>query len=249
MRRAADQDEAPYVADASDAQPDVVVGPARTPPPRRMGVGPFSLRQVTGAIGAVVLGALLLTLAVQPLGSVNPGLPVPEPSAYLLGSPIPGLNPGAAAPELATTRPDGSTFQLTDLDGKPIRLADYRGKVVWLNFWTSWCSPCQAETPMLRTMDETYRDAGLAIIAVQIQQTVADGQRYAATYGLHYRIGADVSGAIFNLYKGFVLPTQFFIDQHGIVRQVINGPLDAAAAAAIVENLLGIAPSLHPAAS
>src|SRR5207248_1923587 len=101
--------------------------------PRRAGVGPFSLRQVTGAIGIVIVGAVLLTLAVQPLGSIAPGLPVPEPSAYLLRNPIPGLNPGDLAPELAGARSDGSPYQLTDLDGRPIRLADLRGKVVWLN--------------------------------------------------------------------------------------------------------------------
>jgi thiol-disulfide isomerase/thioredoxin len=219
----------------------------RAPAPvRRVGVGPFSLRQVTIAIGVVVLGALALTLAVQPLGQIAVGLPIPEPSAYLLGNPIPGLNPGDTAPELSGTRPDGSPYQLTDLNGHPINLADLRGKVVWLNFWTSWCAPCQAETPILRRMDETYRSDGLALVAVQVQQTVADGQRYAQTYGLHYTIGADVAGDIVRSYRVFALPTHFFIDQHGIVRQVVNGPLDEASAAAIIESLLGISPSPSP---
>jgi thiol-disulfide isomerase/thioredoxin len=243
MRHATDE------ASVAPRAPEVVVGPAGPRPQRRLGVGPFSLRQVTAAIGVVVLGALALTLAVQPLGSIAQPLPVPEASAYLLRSAIPGLNPRALAPELAGTTSDGTTIQLTDLDGRPIRLADLRGKVVWLNFWTSWCEPCQAETPMLRTMDQTYRDDGLVIVADQVQQTVADGQRYAATYNLGYRIGADVTGAVFNTYKGFALPTQFFIDQHGIIREVVNGPLDDASAAAIVESLLGIAPSAHPPAS
>jgi peroxiredoxin len=233
--------------DLRDEERESVV-PAVEHPPRRVGVGPFSLRQVTVAIGVVVAGALALTLAVQPLATISPGLPRPEPSAYLLTSPIPGLSVGQLAPELAGTRADGSSFQLTDLNGQPIRLADLRGKVVWINFWTSWCSPCQQETPMLRTMDDTYRSDGLALIAVQVQQTVADGQRYAQTYGLRYRIGADVSGDVFNLYKGFALPTQFFIDQRGVIRQVVNGPLDDASAAAIIESLLGISPSTRPSA-
>jgi len=230
----------------SSIEAPVVVGPTGARPPRRLGVGPFSLRQVTLAIGVVIVGAVLLTLAVQPLGKIAPGLPGPEPSAYLLSSPVPGLAVGSLAPELAGTHPDGSTFQLTDLDGNPIRLADLRGKVVWINFWTSWCSPCQQETPMLRSMDQAYRDQGLALIGIQVQQTVADGQRYAQTYGLGYRIGADVTGDVFNLYKGFALPTQFFIDQHGVIRQIVNGPLDDASASAIIENLLGISPSAGP---
>src|SRR4029078_7651841 len=98
------------------------------------------------------------------------------------------------APTRADLGDSGATVQLTDLDGNAVRLADLRGKVVWLNFWASWCPPCQSETPLLRKMDQAYRDRGLALIGVQVQQTVADGQRYVQTYGLGYRIGADVSG-------------------------------------------------------
>lgn len=229
------------------AQPDPrapVIGPSSHRPPARrpIGVGPFSLRQVTAAIAVVVVGAVTLTLAVRPLGSSAPGLPVPEPSAYLLGDPIPGLSVGEVAPELTVQRADGTTFQLTDLQGNPIRLADLRGKVVWLNFWASWCPPCQAETPILRTMDERYRDRGLVLIGVQVQQTVADGQRYTQTYGLGYRIGADVSGDVFRAYKVFALPTQFFIEASGVIREIVNGPLDESSASAIVEKLLPAAP-------
>ena len=212
--------------------------PVPAPPPRRNRVGPFSLRQVTLAISVVAIIGVLLTLANAPLGRVGPGLPIPEPSAYLLRSALPGLNPGAAAPELAVTRDDGTPFQLTDLQGNPIRLADLRGKVVWLNFWASWCPPCQSETPVLRKMDLAYRDRGLALIGIQVQQTVEDGQRYASTYQLGYRIGADVSGDIFREYKVFALPTQFFIDGSGIVRSVVNGPVNETTARALIEALL-----------
>jgi thiol-disulfide isomerase/thioredoxin len=214
---------------------DLEAPPIRRRPWR---VGPFSLRQVTLAIGVVAITGILLTLATAPLGSVGPGLPLPEPGAYLLRSPLPGLNPGEAAPELIVTRSDGTVFQLTDLQGRPIRLADLRGKVVWLNFWASWCPPCQSETPQLRTLDQTYRDRGLALIAVQVQQTVDDGQRYAQTYSLGYRIGADVSGDILHEYRVFALPTQFFIDVNGVVRTIVNGPMTEASASAIVEALL-----------
>lgn len=205
---------------------------------RSRGVGPFSLRQVTLAIGIVAITGVLLTLANAPLGSIGARLPNPVPSAYLLGDPEPGLRPGDLAPELSVPAADGSTFQLTDLDGAPIRLADLRGKVVWLNFWASWCPPCQYETPILRSLDSKYGDRGLAIIGVQVQQTVDDGRRYATTYDLRYPIGADVAGDIFRAYKVFALPTQFFIGPDGIVRQVVNGPLDEASAAALIESLL-----------
>jgi thiol-disulfide isomerase/thioredoxin len=215
----------------------------------RYRVGPFSLRQVTLVISLVAVVAVVLTLANAPLGRTGVNLPIPEPGAYLLGSPIPGLNRGDQAPELSLTRSDGSTYQLVDLDGQPVRLADLRGKVVWLNFWASWCPPCQSETPLLREMDERYRDRGLALIGVQVQQTVDDGRRYAATYSLKYRIGADVTGDIFREYRVFALPTQFFIDTNGIVRAVVNGPMTEESATNMLDALLPGAPSATPAGS
>ena len=222
--------------------------PSPNPRPRRRGVGPFSLGQVTIAIVALMGAAILGTLATRPIGSLAPGLPVPDPSAFLIGSAIPGLRPGDLAPELEGDTADGHV-QLTDLDGNSVRLADLRGKAVWLNFWASWCPPCQYETPTIRALDERYRDRGLVVIGVQVQQTVEDGRAYAARYGLEYTIGADVTGAIFHTYKVFALPTQFFIDPNGIVRQVVNGPLTEARAAQLIESILPQGPSPSPASA
>lgn len=227
----------------TDAQPTPDAPEPAARPVRRRGVGPFSLRQVTIAIVAMMGAAIIGTLATRPLGSVPIGLPVPDPSAFLIGSAIPGLRPGDLAPELATTGADGSPIQLLDLDGNPIRLADLRGKAVWINFWASWCPPCQYETPTIRSMDQRYRDRGLVIIAIQVQQTVEDGRAYADRYDLDYLIGADVTGAIFHAYKVFALPTQFFIDPNGVVRQIVNGPVSEARAAQLVESILPPGPS------
>lgn len=208
------------------------------PRARRRGVGPFSLRQVGLALGVIVVAAVALTLATAPLGTTGPGIPRPLPTAFLLGSPQPGLEVGDLAPELSVALPDGGRFQLRDLDGRPIRLAELRGRVVWLNFWASWCPPCQFETPVLREMDEAYADRGLSIVAVNVQQTVEDARDYASRYGWRFLVGADVSAHVFRAYRVFALPTQFFIDADGVLRQVVNGPLDRAAAAKIVEALL-----------
>jgi peroxiredoxin len=207
-------------------------------PARRRGVGPFSLRQVSLVGLVIVVAAGLLTLASVPLGTVDPGLPRPEPSAFLLRSPVPGLQIGDLAPELTVDLPDGGRYELTDLDGNPVRLANLRGQVVRLNFWASWCPPCQFETPILRSLDQRYRDRGLALIGVQVQQTVEDGRQYAERYDLEYTIGADVAGHIFRQYRVFALPTQFFIDPDGRIRQIVNGPLSEDAASDLIESLL-----------
>jgi peroxiredoxin len=224
-------------------QPDAVAPPPR--PVRRRGVGPFSLRQVTIAIVAMMGAAIAGTLATVPIANIVPGLPVPDPSAFLIGSPIPGLRIGDLAPELEGDGPAGRVA-LTDLDGNPVRLADLRGKAVWINFWASWCPPCQYETPTIRAIDERYRDRGLVVVAIQVQQTVEAGRDYADRYGLEYTIGADVTGAVFHTYKVFALPTQFFIDPNGVVRQIVNGPLDEAGAATLIESILPPASSGAP---
>jgi thiol-disulfide isomerase/thioredoxin len=229
-----------------EAEPGAAVSEPSPPPRMRpRGVGPFSLRQVTLAILLVMGTAIVLTLATVPLGSTEPGLPVPDPSAFLIGSPIPGLDIGNLAPELEGAGPDG-TVHLTDLEGAPIRLADLRGKAVWVNFWASWCPPCQFETPTVRAMDEKYRDRGLVIVAVQVQQTVDAGRTYAARYGLEYTIGADVTGAVFHTYHVFALPTQFFIDPNGVLRQIVNGPLSETRASQLIESILPAGPSPSP---
>jgi thiol-disulfide isomerase/thioredoxin len=230
---------------------DLARQPTESPPPtrrvRRNVVGPFSLRQVTFAITAVMASAIVFTVATVPINQLVPNLPVPNPSAYLIGSPVPGLALGDLAPELALDLAEGR-IELTDLDGSPIRLADLRGKAVWINFWASWCPPCQYETPTIRSLDQRYRDRGLAIVAIQVQETVDFGRDYAQRYGLEYTIGPDLTGDFFHLYRVFALPTQFFIDPEGRIRRIVIGPVSETDAATTIESLLP-APSAPPASA
>ncbi len=205
-------------------------------------VGPFSGRQL--ALGLVVVAAVAVGLV-----ALNTPVTVPGPAdgprdpgatPYLVGeAPSEGLQPGDLAPELEATRDDGSTVQLTTLDGRPVRLEDLRGKGVWINFWASWCPPCQAETPVLREVYEAYRDRGLELLAISVQETSPeDVRRYAERYMLPYTIAADLEADIFHLYRVYALPTQFFIGPDGVIRSVVNGPLDLDAARAQVEAIL-----------
>jgi peroxiredoxin len=203
-------------------------------------VGPFSGRQLLAAFLAIVVAVIVLVGITTPLGTTGVA-PLTDPRAtpFLIGTPTEGLQPGALAPELTIALPDGGTYQLTDLDGKPIRLADLRGKVVWLNFWASWCPPCQHETPILRSLSERYRDRGLEVVGISVQETTpSDIAAYAARYQLKYTIGFDASGHVFHAYKVYALPTQFFIDTHGVIQRVLNGPVDEAGAAALIESML-----------
>ena len=211
-------------------------------PPRRGLVGPFSGRQIGGAIAIVVLAAATLSLLTRPIAPGTPGASnVPVSTPYLVGPAVEGLRPGDLAPELtvAGSGSASSPTSLADLDGKPVRLADLRGSLVWLNFWATWCPPCQAETPVLRDMDAAYRARGLAIVSVAVQETTVDDVRaYAQKYGLAYRIAFDAAADVFHAYKVFALPTQFFIGADGRIIEVDNGPMTDATAASKIEAWL-----------
>jgi cytochrome c biogenesis protein CcmG/thiol:disulfide interchange protein DsbE len=217
-------------------------GPAFRHEPGRHGlVGPFSGRQLAGAFVAVLGIAVLLLVVTTPLAKLGATAPGdPRPTAYVLSrEPVAGLKPGDLAPPLQVPTADGATYQLTDLQGRPVDLTSLRGRVVWLNFWASWCPPCQAETPVLRDMAARYQDQGLTIVGISVQETSeADVQAYADRYGLDYVVAADLQGVIFHEYKVYALPTQFFIDPTGVIRQVVQGPMDEATAISIVEPLL-----------
>jgi peroxiredoxin len=203
-------------------------------------VGPFTGRQLLAAALVVVAVAAFLLVATRPLGNTaDAGRPDPQPTAYVIAAATEGLHPGQVAPELSVKRPDGSTFQLTDLQGRPVRLADLRGRGVWIDFWASWCPPCQAEMPVVRDVAARYASRGLTVIGISVQETSIDDVRaYARQYGLGYTVAADLQAVIFHAYKVYALPTQIFIGPDGIIRDVVQGPLDEAGAIAEVEAIL-----------
>ena len=201
--------------------------------PRR--VGPFGLRELGLAALVVAIVGIVLFVATRPLVPSGTGTPSfePQPTQYPVGSPSEGIRVGDRAPELAVRGPDGSTHAIRDLDGEPVSLAGLRGRPVWLNFWASWCPPCQAETPVLREIAERYAPQGLAMIGISVQEATEDDVRaYASRYDLGYTIAADLAGDLFRTYRLFGLPTQFILDADGVVRVVIQGPVTVASAEA-----------------
>lgn len=213
-------------------------------------IGPFSGRQLALAFAVVIVAVVVLVGLTTPLGTTasGPGTVDPRATAYIISQPPPvGLKVGATAPDFAVANDDGTTYQLADLAGKPIRLADLRGKAVWVNFWTTWCPPCQSEIPILRDLAERYRDRGLEVVAVSVQETSpADVAAYASRYQLGYTIGFDGSGKIFHAYKAYGLPTQVFIDPNGVIASIVGAPLDQAGAVAQIERILPVSASPAP---
>ncbi len=202
-------------------------------------IGPFSGRHLLTLLGTVVVVGLLLAVVTSPVTRpVDPTLPQPGSGFVQVGEPTEGLQVGSRAPELTGTV-DGQLVTLTDLDGQPISLADLRGRPVWINFWATWCPPCQEETPVLRKVYETHEDQGLALVAISVQEaSPEDVRRYVATYELGYTVGFDATSAIFRTYQAYGLPTQLFLDREGIIRSVVRGPLSEIEAERILAPLL-----------
>lgn len=205
-------------------------------------IGPFSGRQLLAGAIAVLVVAIVGVAITTPLGNTAqpPSVVNPLATPFLIGDEPPeGLQAGTTAPELTIDLDDGSTYQLQDLDRRPVTLAALKGKVVWLNFFASWCPPCQQETPILRSLADTYRDRGLEVVGVSVQETTAaDVKAYADRYRLRYTIGFDGSGHVLRAYRVFALPTQLFIDVDGVIRQVVSGPVDEQGAKALIEAML-----------
>jgi peroxiredoxin len=219
---------------------------------RRGLIGPFGGRQLlAGAIVILVVGVLLV-IVTTPLGSVNQISPNdPQATPYLLGAaPANGLRVGEVPPELTITGPNGQPASLTDLDGRPVRLADLRGKAVWINFWASWCPPCQSETPVLRDIADRYRDRGLALVGISVQESSPSNvAAYAAKYQLGYTIAADSTGDVFRSYRLYALPTQFFLGPEGAIRAIVPAPMSMTRAIAQVEAILPSGVSAAPGAA
>jgi peroxiredoxin len=203
-------------------------------------VGPFSALQLVSVITAIAITAGLLIVINAPIAAApQASLPAPGASFVAVGDPVEGLRIGDVAPEFTGTTANGETVQLTDLDGNPIRLADLRGRPVWINFWASWCPPCQAETPILRDVYNEHADDGLALVAISVQETTAaDVAAYVQRYGLPYTVGFDATSAIFHTYHAYGLPTQLFLDRDGVIRNVVLGPISKQQAEQILAPLL-----------
>jgi cytochrome c biogenesis protein CcmG/thiol:disulfide interchange protein DsbE len=209
---------------------------------RRPLIGPFTVGQVAAVLAAIVFTGVALVILTAPLSAPPPPFqPRPGNSFFAIGEPQEALRVGDRAPELVGTTPDGQAVELTDLSGNPIRLADLRGRPVWINFWATWCPPCQGETPILRDVYNEFADDGLALVAISVQETTIDDVRaYVDRYGLGYTVGFDGTSAIFHTFHAFGLPTQLFLDGNGVIQKVVLGPITRAEAEETIRGLLGL---------
>ncbi|MGH7205755.1 MAG: TlpA disulfide reductase family protein [Nitrospiraceae bacterium] len=119
-------------------------------------------------------------------------------------------------------------FNLPDLNEKEIRLSDFRGKVVFLNFWATWCKPCREEMPSMEILYKNFEKDGLVILAISIDRvtTKKDIPPFVKALNLTFPILIDSWGQTDKRYKLMGVPETYIIDQQGILREKVIGPRD-----------------------
>ncbi|MCE3223906.1 MAG: resA [Nitrospira sp.] len=119
-------------------------------------------------------------------------------------------------------------FQLPDLNDKQLRLSDYRGKVVFLNFWATWCKPCREEMPSMEVLYKNFEKDGLVILAVSIDRVTTKKEIPPFVKGLNltFPVLVDSWGQTDKRYKLMGVPETYIIDQQGVLREKVIGPRD-----------------------
>jgi peroxiredoxin len=177
-----------------------VRAPDVSPPAGKPGL---SRREVGMAIGGGIVGLLIIAVVWVLAGrTTQPSLP-------------PVAKVDAPAPD----------FTLTDINGRPVSLSDFRGKTVMINFWWTGCEPCKEETPALQAAHQKLSDQGLVILGVNVRENERTGERgdtdvknFVSNYNVTYPVVFDREGTAGRDYQVYILPTTIFIDRDGIMR-------------------------------
>ena len=141
----------------------------------------------------------------------------------------------------ASERKPAPSFTLANLQGEPVTLLEYKGRVVLLNFWATWCLPCRQEMPGMQSVWQTYQAQGLTVLAVSID-TVAPERiaKFVKKLQLSFPILLDAEDQASSLYRVSGLPASFLLDRDGRVASVITGSREwsNAESLTVIEQLL-----------
>jgi len=176
--------------------------------------------------GKIALGAALAILLVVALYFINLYWIAPATQKRPSKSQAPG------------NRPMAPLFSATDINGRKLELADYKGKVILLDFWATWCGPCRIEIPGLVQLQERYRDQGLVVIGVSMDDSVEPVRDFYREFSMNYAVVMGES-RITELYGGIIgLPTTFLIGRDGRIYSKHMGATDVSVFEEEVKELL-----------
>jgi len=133
-----------------------------------------------------------------------------------------GCYGGSRPPRIGTPAPD---FTVQDADRK-VELRDFRGKVVVLNFWATWCAPCVEEMPSLVQLQQRFKDKNLAVLGVSIDVDADGYHKFLKDHKIDFLTVRDPDEKTSSLYGTFKWPETYIIDRNGIVRRKFIGAVD-----------------------
>lgn len=148
--------------------------------------------------------------------------------------------PASAVPQ-PTAQPSGQlapNFTLKTLDGETVSLSDFRGKVVLVNFWASWCPPCVAELPTIHQFYQSHQADGFVVLAVNAQENSGTVSGFINQHGYTFPVLLDPDSVAADEYGIRALPTSFILDKKGEIQYVHRGEIDTATLKKVVEPLL-----------
>jgi thiol-disulfide isomerase/thioredoxin len=192
------------------------------------------LPEVLGALGALVVGAVLAVFLLTSALGEQPALPTPvlpsipplptlaqvsrptasvAPSVPLAsGTPAVGLAVGDQAPPLEVTLLDGSTMNTSDFLGKPM----------WINFMATWCPQCRDELPMMKDYATQLGDE-MTVLVVDVGEDRATVQSFVKSLKFDLPVGVDADGSVQRTWGAYALPIHYWLDDQGIVRDIVYG--------------------------
>ena len=188
-----------------------------------------NIRAVVMPKGKPSIGGFIITALVPAILITVLVIRILHANSVVTNKPAGVTNPNAA--------PDFTVSVWNGTAGERIHLAALRGKPVVLNFWGSWCEPCQAEAPILSAAAKTYAAQGVVFIGIAYQTPQQDGQAFIKQHGITYLCGPDPSGDILTNFGITGLPQTLLIDRSGIIVTRIPGQITAATFDAAVKAL------------
>lgn len=132
-------------------------------------------------------------------------------------------------------------FELPTLDGHKAKLSDYKGKIVILNFWATWCPPCQAEMPHMQNFYEENHQKGIEIVAINLTSSdrgLDKVKEFVNKHHITFPILLDEEGTVENIYDTIAIPTTYIIDQEGFITEKITGPVDEERLENLIKGIL-----------
>ncbi|WP_260286076.1 thiol-disulfide oxidoreductase ResA [Peribacillus aracenensis] len=120
---------------------------------------------------------------------------------------------------------DAPNFVLTDMEGKEHKLSDYKGKGVFLNFWGTYCKPCEYEMPYMDNQYKNFKEQGVEILAVNVGESDYAVNNFITKHDLTFPVMIDKGREVENAYRVDVLPVTFLVDKEGKVIDIITGAL------------------------